>query len=136
MSEILLEIVTPYKRVLSEQVEYVTAPGVGGEFGVLPGHTIFLTSLKSGEASFKKDGKTTRLAVGRGYADVSPDKTTLLVDCAEFDYEIDAAGAAREVDEADAALKGLQWGSPEYIEVSERLELANVKVKLASSAKA
>ena len=58
-----LEMVTPYKRVLSEEVDEVTAPGSVGEFGVLPDHTSLLTTLKVGELSYKQGGEGFRVAV-------------------------------------------------------------------------
>ncbi|MDP2690260.1 MAG: F0F1 ATP synthase subunit epsilon, partial [Deltaproteobacteria bacterium] len=63
----LLEIVTPSRKLLSKEVEEMTAPGVNGEFGVLSGHTQFLTILKAGELSFKKGSESDSFAVGRGY---------------------------------------------------------------------
>ena len=65
-----LEMVTPYKRVLSEEVDEVTAPGTIGEFGVLPDHTSLLTTLKVGELTYQKDGETFYVAVNWGYVEV------------------------------------------------------------------
>lgn len=76
----LLEIVTPTKLVLSEQVDLVTAPGSEGEFGVLPGHAPFLTTLKPGELTYKIGNNTTRLTIGIGYAEVGAEKVTILTE--------------------------------------------------------
>lgn len=76
----LLEIVTPTQLVLSEQVDFMTATGSEGEFGVLPGHAPFLTTLKPGELSYKIGNDTTRLAIGIGYAEVGPEKVTILAE--------------------------------------------------------
>lgn len=91
--KIRLEIVTPERVVLSEDVEMVSAPGALGEFGVLPGHTPMLTTLTIGRVAYKKDGETHELAVNWGYAEVGPDKVTLLAETAERVEEIDVARA-------------------------------------------
>ncbi len=64
-----LELVTPYKKVLTEEVDEITATGSLGEFGVLPGHAPFLSSLKIGEFSYKADSKVFHLAVNWGRRD-------------------------------------------------------------------
>ena len=84
-----IELVTPYKKVLSEEVDEITASGALGEFGILPGHAPFLTSLKIGELSYKKDNSTFHLAVNWGYFEVTDDKVTVLVETAERADEID-----------------------------------------------
>ncbi|MFQ5693727.1 MAG: F0F1 ATP synthase subunit epsilon [Nitrospinota bacterium] len=96
-TRIRLEIVTPERVVLSEDVDMVTAPGALGEFGVLPGHTPMLTTLTIGLVAYKMEGRTHELAVSWGYAEVGPDKVTLLAETAEKVEEIDVerAEAAR-----------------------------------------
>ena len=84
-----LELVTPYKKVLSEEVDEITASGKLGEFGVLPGHAPFLTSLNIGEFSYKQDGVVHNLAVNWGYFEVEDDIATVLVQTAESADEID-----------------------------------------------
>ncbi len=74
----LLEIVTPYGQVLNEEAETVVAPGAEGEFGVLAGHSLFITPLKAGEVSYTTGNTTEHMAIGRGFAEVLPDKTTIL----------------------------------------------------------
>jgi len=80
----LLEVVTPQSVVVSSQVENMTAPGDIGEFGVLPGHTFFITLLSVGELSYSIDGKRESLAVGEGFAEVNLDRVTVVVDSAEY----------------------------------------------------
>lgn len=76
---LILEVVTPEKAVVSEEVEMVVAPGTEGEFGVLKGHTTFLTSLKSGILRFKTaSGAEKKYQVEGGFAEVLPDKVTVL----------------------------------------------------------
>lgn len=84
MSEtFLLEVVTPQSVVVSEDVEEMSAQGADGEFGVLPGHTFFFTLITPGELSYrvKKSGRT--LVLGDGFAEVTDDRVTVLVDSAK-----------------------------------------------------
>ena len=96
--KILLEVVTPERKVMSEQVDIVVAPGEEGEFGVLPGHIPFLTKLKVGELRFRTGGTTGYAAIMGGYAEVLPDHVTVLATAAEEATAIDVvrAKAARE----------------------------------------
>lgn len=96
--KLLLEIVTPEKKVLSEQVDIVMAPGEEGEFGVLPNHIPFLSKLKIGELRFRVGANTRFVAVMGGFAEVLPDHVTILATAAEEATEIDVirAKAARE----------------------------------------
>jgi len=81
---ILLEVVTPDRAVVSEEVQIVVAPGSEGEFGVLTGHTTFLTSLKEGTLRYKDaSGKEKYLFVKGGFAEVLPYKVTILAESAE-----------------------------------------------------
>ncbi|MBI3989425.1 MAG: F0F1 ATP synthase subunit epsilon [candidate division NC10 bacterium] len=94
---LLLEVVTPQKLLVSEEVDEVVAPGSEGFFGVLPGHLPFITTLKIGELIYRKGREERHLAVSWGYAEVRPDKVIILADIAERAEEIDAqrAEAAR-----------------------------------------
>ena len=81
--KLFLELVTPEKAVVSEEVEMVTAPGTEGEFGVLKGHTTFLTSLRSGILRFKTAAGTEKAyQVEGGFTEVLPDKVTVLAESA------------------------------------------------------
>jgi F-type H+-transporting ATPase subunit epsilon len=82
--KLFLEVVTPERAVVSEEVEIVTVPGSDGEFGVLKNHTTFLTSLKSGTLKYKIASGTEKfLKVEGGFAEVLPDKVTVLAESAE-----------------------------------------------------
>ena len=90
MSEKLhLDITTPQGSVFSGEVDEITATGSEGEFGVLPGHASYITTLKSGPLSCKVDDKTEYYFVSWGYAEVGPDKVAILADSAEHATEID-----------------------------------------------
>jgi len=94
----LLEIVTPERKVLSETVDIVMAPGELGEFGVLPGHIPFLCKLKVGELRYRVGATYRHIAIMGGYAEVLNNQVTILAAAAEAEIEIDVirARAARE----------------------------------------
>ncbi|MGD0399939.1 MAG: F0F1 ATP synthase subunit epsilon [Syntrophobacteraceae bacterium] len=96
--KILLEIVTPERKVLSEMVDIVVAPGELGEFGVLPGHIPFLCKLKVGELRYRVGAAYLHVAIMGGYAEVLNNQVTILAPAAEAAVEIDVirARAARE----------------------------------------
>ena len=96
---IRLEIVTPEKAVVSEEAKIVMAPGELGEFGVLSGHTPFMTSLKLGSVHYEDSSGTERFVfVSGGFAEALPDRVTILADSAERrkDIDIDRAKAAKD----------------------------------------
>ncbi|MBW2329275.1 MAG: F0F1 ATP synthase subunit epsilon, partial [Deltaproteobacteria bacterium] len=74
MAQIHLEVVTPAGPVVSDDVDIVTAPGVGGEFGVLANHAPFLSTIKTGTLSYTKDKQTKYLMVSGGFSEVSNNK--------------------------------------------------------------
>jgi F-type H+-transporting ATPase subunit epsilon len=115
-----LEIITPARIMVRDEVEMVEATGANGEFGILPGHTEFFAALEVGEVRFMKGGKTTHIATGGGYAEVVEDKVTILVDTGEFPEEIDVDRAKRTMEEAEAMLRTLPMDTKDY----RRYELA------------
>jgi F-type H+-transporting ATPase subunit epsilon len=94
----LLEIITPERLLLSEQVSEVIAPGTQGYFGVWPGHIPFVSNLTVGELTYRKGKEERNLAIIGGYAEVLPDRVVILAEEAEKPEEIDVtrAEAARE----------------------------------------
>ncbi|MCI0528313.1 MAG: F0F1 ATP synthase subunit epsilon [Nitrospira sp.] len=123
-----LDVVTPQRLVISEQVNEMTAPGTEGEFGVLPGHTPFLTTLRFGELWYRKGNVDHFLAVGPGFAEVGPDKVTILVDIAETQEEINVeraqAARAKAEENARKADYDLETALAEMQRAEVRLEVA------------
>jgi F-type H+-transporting ATPase subunit epsilon len=109
-----LEIITPERVVVSDEAEMVEARGTLGEFGILPGHIRYLTTIEIGEIRYMKGGSTKYLATSGGFAEVFDDKVTLLVDTAEFAEEIDIDRAKRAKDRAEANLKEISEEEEEY----------------------
>jgi F-type H+-transporting ATPase subunit epsilon len=90
-----LIIVTPERQLAREKVVEVTIPGLEGELGILPGHAPLITELGIGELSYRKSASSepVPLAVIQGFAEVLPDRVTILAETAERAAEIDLARA-------------------------------------------
>ena len=129
--KLTLEMVTPYKRVLSVEVDEVTAPGAIGEFGVLPDHTSLLTTLKVGELSYKQGSETFHVAVNWGYVEVEDNVMTVLVETAEPADQIDVERAKAALARAEEALKGLSSEDKEFKIMEAALERAVIRVQVA-----
>lgn len=93
MASLRLEIVTPDRVVLGTDVDYVGAPGVDGEFGVLAGHIPLITALNIGSLYYRIDGKTYWVFVAGGFVEVADNKVTVLAESAHAIEETDAIGA-------------------------------------------
>jgi F-type H+-transporting ATPase subunit epsilon len=103
--KLLLEIVTPAKLVLREEVDAVQAPGKEGSFGVLPGHTPFFSTLGLGEITYRQGGRESTLTCFWGFCEVLPDRVTILADLGERAEEIDVARAEEARAKAATLLK-------------------------------
>ena len=88
-----LQIVTPERLLVQEQVDEVQIPGSEGYFGVLPGHTPLLATLKVGELWYRKGSEKFYLSIAFGFAEVLPDRVTILAEIAERPDDIDVARA-------------------------------------------
>lgn len=102
-----LEIVTPEKKIFSGPVDNVYLPGADGELGILPEHAGLVTALKAGELHFLENGKTSVLAIGAGFAEVSQKKVTVLTDSALGEDEIDEAATEAAIKRAEEQLAGV-----------------------------
>jgi F-type H+-transporting ATPase subunit epsilon len=92
-TSIELQIVTPERMLVHEQVDEVEIPGVEGYFGVLPGHTPLLAALSVGELWYRKGQEKTYLSIAYGFAEVLPERVTILAQLAERAEEIDVERA-------------------------------------------
>ena len=127
-STIRMELVTPERLVLSEEVDEVVLPGFEGEFGVLPGHTQFLAILNIGILRYRKGSETRTIALGGGYAEVTPERVVVMADTAEPADEIDVERAQRARDRAEAALKTLSLDDEAYAKAYAELQRALVRM--------
>ena len=124
-----LEIVTPERLVVKDAVDSVQIPGVGGYLGILPGHAPLITEVGVGEISYHSGGKTNRLAMAWGFAEVLPDKVTILAETAEKAEEIDVPRAEAAKARAEEALrKAGAAGSPE---AQAALDRAKSRIEVA-----
>ena len=104
-TSIELQIVTPDKMLVREQVDEVEIPGTEGYFGVLPGHTPMLASLSIGEMWFRQGAQKTYLSLAYGFCEVLPERVTILAQLAERAEEIDVARAEEAKRRAEARLQ-------------------------------
>lgn len=104
MSALHLEIVTPDRLVLAVETEYVGAPGVEGEFGVLPGHVPFLSALAIGSLHYHVEGKIKYVFLSGGFAEVNNNTMTVLAESAEEAENIDFARAEEARRRAESRL--------------------------------
>jgi F-type H+-transporting ATPase subunit epsilon len=130
--KIRLRLVTPSRLLIDEEVDEVTAPGVLGEFGVLPNHIAFLTLLAPGELSYRQGATRTRLAIGGGYAEVLNNVMTVLADAAEFADEIDIERARRAKEQAEKKINSLNPDEREFALCEAALKRALVRLQVAS----
>ena len=129
--KMLLEIVAPSRQVVrSERVDEVIAPGSEGEFGVLPGHTSFLTTLKVGMLSYREGSEWHHLAVDWGYAEVGPDRVVVLAEGADRASDIDLAEERIIKERAEKAL-GEKLEQKDYDKARIDLLRAMIRIQVA-----
>lgn len=128
-NKIRLDIVTPHGLVLSEDVEEITASGTEGEFGVLPGHVPFITTLKIGMLILKNGGNTEYIFVNSGYAEVTADKVVVLAESAERAEDIDVERAIAARKRAEERLR--QAEKVDFARAEAALERATIRIQIA-----
>jgi F-type H+-transporting ATPase subunit epsilon len=129
--ELLLEVVTPDRLVLSTQAEVVVCPGVEGQFGVLPGHIAFLSALDIGEMYYKAGGKTEYLAVSGGFAEVTGEKVTIVAESAEKGREIDIERAKRALERAEKRLAAAKTENIDWTRAEAAMRRSLMRTKVA-----
>jgi F-type H+-transporting ATPase subunit epsilon len=105
-THLTLEIVTPDRAIAHDLVDEVEIPGSDGYFGVLPGHTPLLAALQVGQLWYRKGGETFFLSIAFGFAEVLPDRVTVLAQIAERAEDIDVSRAEAEKRRAEDELAG------------------------------
>ena len=136
MGKLHLEVVTPEKVTVSEEVEIVVAPGTLGEFGILEGHVPFLSGIMPGEIRYTSNGQTKQIAVASGFAEVSDNKVSVLVDAAEKADEIDLERARQAMERARERLsKGRGTEDVDFLRAELSLKRAIARVKVAEKLK-
>ena len=132
MGKLFLEVVTPARVMVSQEVDMVVAPGTEGEFGVLPGHVLFLSGIIPGEMRYSAGSETVSLAVTTGFAEVSNDKVSILVDAAEKGTDVDVDRARQALSRAQERLgKGKSAEDIDYARAEAALKRAIARIKVA-----
>jgi F-type H+-transporting ATPase subunit epsilon len=131
--QLQLEVVTPERRVLSEQVNSVTVPGRGGEMGILPGHAPLISELRTGVLSYNEDGTMFQLHVSGGFVEVNDDRVSVLAEIAERPEEIDAARARLAREHTEKQLTSWSGTEEDFEKARAKLERSMVRLQLAGS---
>jgi F-type H+-transporting ATPase subunit epsilon len=100
-----LDIVTPERLVFSGSIDSITAPGVDGYFQILPGHTLFISTIQIGEIQVKRGGAAEYYATSGGFVEVHYDKVSVLAETAEHSNNIDIQRAQAAKERAEQRLK-------------------------------
>ncbi len=127
-----LEIVTPEKMVVKDQAEEMQIPGKNGYLGILPGHAPLISELSVGQISYRNGSETHYLCVAWGFAEVLPDKVTILAETAERGEDVDCERAQKAKERAE---KRLSSGDPEVDVPRAQDALARAKSRLEAAAK-
>lgn len=128
-----LRIVTPARQLLDEPVSEVTAPGTLGEFGVLPEHTTFLSSLEIGTLTYRSGRSARRLVIRGGFAEVVNDVMTVLADAALFAEEVDRLQVQAELQAAEARLRDLSPLDDDYLLADADRRWAEARLAVAGA---
>ena len=125
-----LEIVTPEKLVVRDNAEEAQIPGRSGYIGVLPGHAPLITELGAGEISYRSNGQLHRFSMAWGFAEILPDKVTVLAETVEGAHEIDLARAQQSLDQAENLLKTAQT-EEEFSVATSKMRRAEARIEVA-----
>jgi F-type H+-transporting ATPase subunit epsilon len=126
-----LEIVTPEKMVVRDVAEEMQIPGKDGYLGILPGHAPLITELAVGEITYRKENSTHHLAVAWGFAEVLPDKVTILAETAERAEDIDTRRAQEAKQRAESALAS-SYTEEDFKRTSGDLKRADTRLEVAA----
>ena len=129
-----LEIVTPEKMVIRDQAEEMQIPGKDGYLGILPGHAPLITELAVGEITYVKDNYTHHLSVAWGFAEVLPNKVTILAETAERAEEIDARRAQEAKQRAESHLTSCNT-EEDFNRTAGDLKRAETRLEVATKKK-
>jgi F-type H+-transporting ATPase subunit epsilon len=125
-----LEIVTPSRLLVKDVAEEAQIPGLSGYLGILPGHAPLITELAVGVITYKASGETHTLSVAWGFAEVLPDKVTILAETAERPQEIDVERAQKAKDRAEQRLKSSD-PQVDYMRAEGALQRAETRLNVA-----
>ncbi len=128
---IQLEIVTPDRMIVSDAAQEIQIPGKSGYLGILPGHAPLITEIAVGEIAYRSGNETKHIAVAWGFAEVLPEKVTILAETAERAADIDIGRAEQAKQRAEARLK--QGGADlDYRREEDALKRAQTRIDVAA----
>ncbi|MCI0485061.1 MAG: F0F1 ATP synthase subunit epsilon [Blastocatellia bacterium] len=135
--KILLEIVTPERKILETEVDRVEVPGFSGELGILPGHTELISQLKpAGLLTYYLNEVKEEMAISDGFVEVKPDRIVVLADKAERPEDIDIARALELKETAERQLqKAMSDPDIDIARATTDLERASINIQLAEKAR-
>jgi F-type H+-transporting ATPase subunit epsilon len=125
-----LEVVTPEKMVIRDSAEEAQIPGENGYLGILPGHAPLITELGAGEISYRLGGQSHRFAMAWGFAEILPDRVTVLAETVERADEIDVPRAQQSLARAEEALKSAQ-SEEDFTQANSMLRVAQARLEVA-----
>jgi F-type H+-transporting ATPase subunit epsilon len=128
-NKLRLDIVTPYGKVLSEDVDEMAVTGSEGDFGVLPGHMNMVTTLKICMLMYRIGSETKHVFINSGYAEVTPESVVILADSAELSEAIDLQRAIAARERAEERLK--QQEKIDIARATAALERATIRIQIA-----
>lgn len=127
-----LEIVTPEREMVRTEAEEIQIPGKNGYLGILPGHAPLITELSAGEIIYRSGADTERLACASGFAEVLPNKVTILAETAERPKDIDIPRAEQALRKGEERLE--QAETPEAVDRAlDRIQRAQVRIDLGKN---
>src|SRR5580658_9209428 len=127
-----LQVVTPERHVMSENVQALEMPGKDGYLGILPGHAPLITLLGIGTLTYHQGGQTGYLSVINGFAEVLPDRVIVLAEISERAEEIDVARSRAKMEEAQAQLSKAGSGDVDWQVAATNLARALARLQAAS----
>ncbi|HEY0703060.1 MAG TPA: F0F1 ATP synthase subunit epsilon [Candidatus Acidoferrales bacterium] len=127
-----LQVVTPERHILSEDVDSVEMPGKDGYLGILPGHAPLLTEMGIGILTYRKGGETRSTTIMGGYAEVLPNRVIVLADAAELTDKIDTARAQAALDKTKSNLPGANATEADWEAANAAIARATVRLEAAS----
>lgn len=130
-----LEVVTPRRLVVSDEVDLCTVPGTEGVFGVMANHAPILSTLNVGQMHFNKDSDTVKIAISGGFVEVSENKMTVLAEAAEVSEEIDVERALRAKERAEKRLQQAKVGKADIDEARASAAMARATARLKVAGK-
>jgi F-type H+-transporting ATPase subunit epsilon len=133
--KLALEVVTPDRLVVSESVDIVMAMGALGEFGILPNHIPFLTTLQPGELRYRQGNQLEYMAVTGGFAEISNNKVTILAEAAEKAREIDIDRAKRAKERAEQRLAQAKADDVDFTRAEMALKRSLLRLRVAEKSR-